>query len=431
MRLSKLTHRLKLLFLSLFVVLWQYAVPCQAKTLADYQVERDQASREADEAQARRAREARARAERMRALRDQKLKEKQDLVASGKSRLEASGVKKFRLLKDELEWMQRQTQLFTRASENYLASQNQLKQRIETWQNQLRSYQNTEAARKSELSQGISLAHLTSSVAELVTPHQRIRDLGMNEGAKASQLVMEVDLLTAELTNGHGRYLLALAPLAEFIKKYQLQKIPSPRVTLDKLAGAKKYIQLRSTFLSDQANQAVRLIEVKMDQLIVDHVDAVMTELEAKDLNLMLSAAFTETMHQLLKKKTEVMERVQVPFGCGQKLKPLYDFYKEALAFKGLCNDLEKLKKSKSIYLTGCSLIEGTLSETQDFMKDAALNQMQITEALARLETDVDLQQLTKQLSKALNQEGTLIKKIHLHDSLIRHWQEILNEAEI
>ena len=427
-KLAQLPH---FLFLSLLVTLSQGIMNCQARTLLEYERERDQARVDADNAQHRRAIEATKRAERARAQRDQKAVEKRDLIARGKTLVEASGNKKFQIMKDELRWVKRQSQLFSQATTNYLEAQRQSNERIKKWRAQWRVYQSTESARKAELREGLSASRSATLAKQLVEPHQRLRDLRKTEIAEASALIQGVDSLIADVANDHGRYLLALEPIAQFLEKYHLTKIARPSSVESKLISLKAYIQARSHFFAEQSARTIAQIESQMNFLMVDHVDSVMSELERKELQSTLAAAFLDTVNQLIEKQSEVMAKVQVPFGCGQSLKPLHDFYKEALVFKGQCADLDTLRRTNSIYFTGCRLLASTLFEAQSFMDDGAIQLMRMTEALARIEERPALLVALRRLSDGLGRDGTLVQKIHLHDDLIQQWKEVLAGEDV
>ncbi len=183
---------------------------------------------------------------------------------------------------DDSELLRRQVRSFAKASEKYLANQARLNQDFATWDKKFEAYQMTEDSRKSELRQALDKSYSARHSSELIAPLLRMRDLGMSEGAEASQVILGVDRLIAEVKNGTGYYLLALKPLAPFMEKYQLKRVASPAAMQERMVSLKRYIEERSRLISEKAKKTVVRIESQINQLNVDDVDRFVKAVEKK-----------------------------------------------------------------------------------------------------------------------------------------------------
>jgi hypothetical protein len=188
----------------------------------------------------------------------------------------------FQMSSNESELLRSQVRSFAKASEKYLLGHTKINQDFATWQKQFASYQMTENSRKSEIRQALDKVHSARLSSELLAPLLRMRDLGMSEGAEASQVILGVDRLIAEVKNGTGYYLLALKPLAPFMEKYQVKRVVSPRAMQERMVGLKQYIEERSKSISGQAKKTVAEIELQINQLNVDYVDKFVKAVEKK-----------------------------------------------------------------------------------------------------------------------------------------------------
>jgi len=363
-----------------------------------------EAREHADRMQARRLDAIRQRVQEKINLKRQKLAQKNELLAQAKSRLIESGQARTRALQNELAWVEEQHQIFKRETLHYQSKVESLGLELADWITRYEQYQATQLENQSKLESIALLSPLSTQIPELVKTHEQLLKLKAKEAGDYSQLVTELSDLTSQVRSTYRSYQITLTPLAAFLKR------------------ARAYLQQRNLFFSEQGPAALLTLEAHIQDAERRQVSSLMNQEEEKQLNTLLSHAFNTSVHQLLEKRSAILHEVRSPYGCGQKLRPLLDFYTELLPLKTLCYDRERLKRENSPYFLGCQLITSSLLEADSFISTTAFDYLMLTASLAQIEPIEEIQEAGSYLETEIIQKRSLKMMIKFHDQLLDQW---------
>lgn len=381
-----------------------------------------EAREHADRMQARRLDAIRQRVQEKINLKRQKLAQKNELLAQAKSRLIESGQARTRALQNEHAWVEEQHQIFKRETLHYQSKVESLGLELADWITRYEQYQATQLENQSKLESIALLSPLSTQIPELVKIHEQLLKLKAKEAGDYSQLVTELSDLTSQVRSTYRSYQITLTPLAAFLEKYQLPTIEPPLPLLESLKRARAYLQQRNLFFSEQGPAALLTLEAHIQDAERLQVSSLMNQEEEKQLNTLLSHAFNTSVHQLLEKRSAILHEVRSPYGCGQKLRPLLDFYTELLPLKTLCYDRERLKRENSPYFLGCQLITSSLLEADSFISTTAFDYLMLTASLAQIEPIEEIQEAGSYLETEIIQKRSLKMMIKFHDQLLDQW---------
>ncbi len=411
------------------------ATELQALTYQQYLNERDnwktlaQNNKSSKELALKRARQS---VDQKKAHRDQLIEVKKALLTLGHSRLTDSQHAKMEGLNDEIKNIKESNFQGSTINLKYTKNQQSYVKDYTSLLDHFQHYHGSETTEKKKLQDEVTLSLGAKNTSDLALAQARLIGLRKEESADQTLLEAQAGILVAKMKNTFTEYEEQLTPWQTFLTHYQISKIDPPAAYLTQLQHIQNYAHQRGEYFAHTVATQLPKIEKQLNDCLHTAINTDQQSGEKKRLDTALSVGFLDTIGALLKEEMQIRKdpENQSAFGCGNKLKPTYDFFQRVLVYQEQCQDVRALKQAGSPYALGCLLFKPVLQGAKGFFKSGAWGNIGFTlipaefcgpKALSPLGQRINA---IKQLRVKENDmpNAILLEAIQLHDELLTQW---------
>lgn len=392
-----------------------------AKTVEDYRREAEEAAKEADKIVKERIDAANREAEAEKILLDKAMERNAALIRGVHDRMQVSASQKSEHFREEKE-EQHKKRFYIIVNESYVQQLSPLAEKARQILKEFDVYRQTEGSNKDLLQKTLIAARQDLDLNQLIDSHSRLHSLMQNESTNKSYWVSELSAIQADLSLCHQSYLNRIDSMRPFFKKYDVPELGSPLKSIRKLTRALEYTQKRADFFQEYGKPT---LDHFSDQISSWAQSKVEKKKEMQALNEDLGLEFKKTISGLIARSRQLKRESPLKVGCLKRIRPLFDVYQEILSYENLCSDLEHLRKSKSVYFSGCRLLPPALDSAKEFFNATARSRMHFTITLGQTTEGVpyELREELRHLADGF-EAFSLLQAIQLHDDLIQKWHD-------
>lgn len=297
---------------------------------------------------------------------------KRQVIQSAKEAIRSAGTKKGLALQAKLSRERDEARWVDKISKEYIEKQRELSDRYQTLLTEFRGHQKTDPAVKAtvaEVHKKISSAKILDDVA---TGQMELHHLLTNELGSHSHLKSSAQTLTANFRQNYRQYEEEINRHREFMEEHKYPKLTAARGAIDTMESLISYVDKRNAFYVDLIHQKINEFTEKRQSLALREIKGFQAERSSQKGNWESSLEFIDKVKGLVSRVSHARSNGANPSGKEWKLKPIYEAYTEALAFKPICAKTDDIENGGKAQRAGCLILSGLFPEAEYFMKEEA-----------------------------------------------------------